>query len=63
MLCESFKGSVTLTVIGSIEPTKLTQVTADLSDVVPSTAIVNMGGGDVVLDEDVSEEVREEVKD
>ena len=46
---------------GSIEPTKLTHVTADLSDTEPSTAMVNMGGGEVVEDE-VREEVREEVK-
>ena len=51
---------------GSTEPTKLTQVTADLSDMAPSTAMVNMGGGEVVEDEArevVSEEVKERVSE
>ena len=51
---------------GSFEPTKLTQVTAALSLLLPSTATVNIVGGamevcevsDDVMD-DVSEDVRE----
>ena len=42
----SFKGSVTFTVTGSIDPTKLTHVTAALSVFAPSTDMVNMGGGE-----------------
>lgn len=43
---ESFSGSITFTVTGSTEPTKLTHVTAALSVLVPSTEMVNLGGGD-----------------
>ena len=47
---------------GSIEPTKLTHVTAELSDTEPSTAMVNMGGG-VVVEDEVREEVKERVRE
>ena len=40
------RGRVTFTVTGSVEPTKLTHVTADRSAVVPSTVTVNIGGGE-----------------
>ena len=40
------RGRVTFTVTGSVEPTKLTHVTADRSALAPSTVIVNMGGGE-----------------
>ena len=57
-------GSVTFRVIGSREPTKLTQVTASLSLAVPSTAMVNMGGGEEVwVVEEERDEVREEVRE
>ena len=59
-LSVSFNSSVTFRVMGSREPTKLTQVTASLSLAVPSTAMVNMGGGEEVW---VVEEEREEVRE
>ena len=60
----SSSGSVTFTITGSTEPTKLTQVTAALSLCVPSTATVNMAGGAGQCDVEVEvrEEVREEVR-
>ena len=52
---------MSLTVTGSSEPTKLTQVTAGLVALVPSTAMVNMGGGEEV-EEDEEEEEEERVR-
>ena len=55
-------GSVTFTVTGSVDPTKLTQVTASLSAFAPSTAMVNIGGDEAweVVEETL--DVREEEK-
>lgn len=46
-----------------MDPTKLTHVTAALSDIAPSTDIVNMRGGEECLAEEEKEEVREDVRE